>query len=149
MKNWEAFEAEIKKIGEVDFAYLDGTVLPCEDVPSCNGCSFEPPYDYSCAYIRMLWLYDEAEPMLTPEEKAFVDMLENGYVARDKNGSLLLFDSEPHRLNIYWTNAKIDSEGHHMYGRRCTEMNKDKFKFIQWENEPYKIEDLKRLKVQK
>lgn len=76
MKNWEVFEKEIKEIGAVDFAYVDGTVLPCEDVPSCNGCSFEPPYDYSCAHIRMLWLYDEAEPMLTPEEKAFVDMLE-------------------------------------------------------------------------
>lgn len=149
MKNWEMYESEIKKIGEIDFGYVDGMVLPCDDIPSCVGCGFEPPDNYSCGHIRMLWLYDETAPTLTREEKIFVDMLKDGYIARDKSGLLLLFDGEPQRLNINWTNATIDSEGCFMHGRRCTKIAKEKFQFIQWENEPYKVEDLKKLRVQK
>ena len=48
MKNWEMYESEIKKIGEIDFGYVDGMVLPCDDIPSCVGCGFEPPDNYSC-----------------------------------------------------------------------------------------------------
>lgn len=142
MKNWEYWEKELRAIGNFDFAVVNGMVKSCSGT-CCDDCKFGN--SCNCNDGRLTWLYSDKEPTLTQEEKTFVDMLKDGYIARDKSGLLLLFDGEPQRLNIVWTNATIDSEGCFMHGRRCTKIDKEKFQFIQWENEPYKVEDLKKI----
>ena len=56
-----------------------------------------------------------------------------GWVARDKNGMLHLFDVEPKRIGDYWWNRDYNSEP------IC---NEEAFPDITWESDPIEVEIL-------
>lgn len=57
------------------------------------------------------------------------------YIARDKSGSLFLYDTKPTKYDKQWDNANNETTGFTMYSNL--------FKFIKWRDEkPYLIQDL-------
>lgn len=132
MKNWEYWEKELRVIGNFDFAVVDGVVKSCSGT-CCDTCKFK--YACNCNDGRLTWLYSDNEPTLTQKEKVFVDMLNYGYIARDENGYLYLYEAKPHKDYKEYT------------GSEYIKIDENYFKFIQWESEPWSIEDLKKLKV--
>ena len=64
---------------------------------------------------------------------------ENKYIARDKNGNLFTYKSEPHKSFNVWGSSD--------YFSLALRYNIE-FPMIQWgDNEPWLIEDLKKLEV--
>ena len=94
-----------------------------------------------CNHARMTWLLSEyVEPILLNELeyniiKFIKDNTKISYIARDKDGTLFLYDSEPHKskANDWWLGKGSTP---------FTPFNK-MFSFIKWEDEePYSISDI-------
>lgn len=70
------------------------------------------------------WLYSEYQepaPKLTKAEKGFCEILDGGYIARDKNGDLYLYNNPPYVTETDWRE----------YGH-CTRLCTKFFPFITW-----------------
>lgn len=87
------------------------------------------------------WLYSEYQeptPKLTKAEKGFCEIIKDGYIARDKNGELYLYNNPPYVTATDWREC-----GH------CTRLCSNFFPFITWESNRYwSIEDLFKLEVE-
>lgn len=82
-------------------------------------------------------------PKLTKRERAFCEAVPAGWIARDENGKLHLFDlvSEPYKQNRGWLKRSVS----------CNHIRLDgaEFRFIKWEDEkPWSVEDLLKLEVE-
>ena len=88
------------------------------------------------------WLYSEYQeptPKLTKAEKGFCEIIKDGYIARDKNGDLYLYNNPPYVTETDWR----ANYGH------CTRLCSNFFPFITWESNRYwSIEDLFKLEVE-
>lgn len=148
MKNWEKYETELKKIGDFRFGIVEGTLLSCDDL-DCAECNFgfREGDMYDCYYLKLLWLYNEVTPMLTQEEKTFVDTLKDGYIARDKNLTLSLFPTKPKTYLSIWVSVIKNDDDGLVVDRHCVPIDWEKFQFIKWLDEPWSVKDLKKLKV--
>lgn len=142
MKNWEKYAEDISKTAVGYFALTkSGEITSCTSV-SCGYCQFRG--DGDCGSTALNWLYSEyepPEPKLTAQDKAFLDCIEmNGYIARDKIGSLFCYLCKPTKdleVEGEWNDAD------------CFALNKHLFKFISWEDEkPWLISELKNLEVE-
>lgn len=149
MKNREKFAKEILDIackGNTITVTKDNKVVCCDDI-KCEQCLFYKTNDYgSHCDDEALMRWSESEyverPTITSREKNFLDLLlpNYKYIAREKNGFLLVYTEKPIKILETWGLAN------------CALMNMFdiKFDFIKWEDkEPWRIEDLKKLEVKK
>ena len=149
MKNREKFAKEILDIackGNIITVTKDNKVVCCDDI-KCGQCLFYKTDDYgSHCDDEALMRWAESEyvetPVITSKEKKFLDLLlpNYKYIAREKNGFLLVYTEKPIKILETWGLAN------------CALMNMldIKFDFIKWEDkEPWRIEDLKKLEVKK
>lgn len=142
MINAEKYKDELKSLNEVDklwysaFNKRNMTFGSCLDV-KCENCAFNG--GKGCNNARYNWLLSEyIEPIEVSEFeynilKYLADETRYMYVARDKKGSLYLYDAEPIKGDLWWR------------GNGATQFiafNKV-FQFIKWEDaEPIAIKDI-------
>lgn len=151
MKNREKFAKEILDIacsGRSIAVTKDNKVVCCDDI-ACEQCLFNI-YDNECSCDDNdieRWAESEyvEEPKytITSREQKFLDTLvpDCKYIARDKDNLLYVYYDKPIRGNKFW---KSDYASHDM----PKDMYGDVFSFIKWEDEePWSIEDLKKLEV--
>lgn len=112
--------------------------LRCEEcVRNSDGnCGDDALYKWAMAeYIE--------QPKISKKDRAFLDYLKEEYkfIVRDKNGMLFAYEAQPRKLEKYW----------YLSNCGCIGLNKRlnvDFPMAKWEdNEPWKIEDLKKLEV--
>lgn len=154
MKNREKFAKEILNIacnGGVIAVTKDNKVVCCRDI-NCEQCLFHKGDDYG-GYCddteRIRWVESEyvVKPTIISREKKFLDALLPSckYIARDINNDLYIYYNKPRRnsmnMNEYW----ITDDSNYFYVSK--DMYGDMFNFIKWEEEPWIIEDLKKLEV--
>lgn len=144
MLNAEKYRDELKSLNDEDklwcsaFNKYDMTFDSCLDV-KCENCAFSG--GKGCNNARYNWILSEyVETILLTELeynilKFLSDNTSNMYIARDKKGSLYLYDFEPCKSN---TDSWWIGKG----ATQLTPFNK-LFKFIKWEDEePYAIKDI-------
>ncbi len=139
MTNFEKYKDEILPLAKNNraFAFHINKITDCQ-LSGCKNCIFTG----ACIANRIKWLYEEYQepaPKLTKAEKGFCEILDDGYIARDKNGDLYLYNNPPHVTETDW---RAD------YGH-CTRLCTKFFPFITWEsNRNWSIEDLLKLEVE-
>lgn len=107
------------------------------------------PYGWNhVGYINEYYTYEEAHakveawekkknaPKLTPKERAFCEVIQSGYIARDEDGQISWYGFEPCKEHTAWI------------GPNWNALKENEFPFIKWEDEkPWSIEDLLKLEV--
>ena len=155
MKNREKFAKEILDIacnGRSIAVTKDNKVVCCSDI-SCESCMFDSCGKHigrSRVYIDRLREWTESEYVekftITSREKKFLDLIKEKYtyIARDKDGLLVVYTRKPEKRTTYWLVSDILNGAEHLYIKAF----KVNFDFIKWEDEkPWLIEDLKKLEV--
>lgn len=139
MTNFEKYKDEILLLAKNNrgFAFHMNKITDCK-LSGCKNCIFTG----TCIANRIKWLYEEYQepaPKLTKTEKGFCEIIKDGYIARDKNGDLYLYNNPPYVTETDW---RAD------YGH-CTRLCTKFFPFITWEsNRNWSIEDLLKLEVE-
>lgn len=137
MTNFEKYKDEILILAKNNrgFAFRMNKITACK-LTGCENCIFTG----SCIANRIKWLYEEYQeptPKLTKAEKGFCEIIKDGYIARDKNGDLYLYNNPPYVTETDWREC-----GH------CTRLCTKFFPFITWESgKAWSIEDLLKLEV--
>ena len=140
MTNLEKHKKEILYIAKnnAKMAVSKKSLKPqyCIDT-ECTQCLFNPE---DCDMAIIEWFcqeYQEPAPKLTKKERVFCEIVRHGYIARDKDGSLCVYDSFPVQRILSWFEdlwIKIDP---------------DTFRFITWESgKVWSIESLLKLEVE-
>lgn len=155
MKNREKFAKGILDLackGKIIAVTKDNKVVCCDDI-NCEQCLFNKTDDY-VGYCddekRMQWSESEyvepkPKPTITSREKNFLDSILSNfrYIARGINNDLYIYYNKPRRnsMNGFWTT----DDGNYYVSRN---IYGNMFDFIKWEDEePWSIEDLKKLEV--
>jgi hypothetical protein len=145
MKNKEKFAKEIVEIAcDGDDIAIDkrtGKVSSCTHVP-CSNCLF---CKNGCAKGRRKWAESEyiEKPVISKRDREFLGHIREEYkfVARDENGKLFIYETQPKKGKTYWYLT------YDMYSCLNRYYNVD-FPMVKWEDsEPWLIEDLKKLEV--
>ena len=128
MTNFEKYKDEILEISRTQAIAINKRRNAPEKC-SCSVCSecllHEGRYCNQKAMFQWLYSeYQEPAPKLTKAEKGFCEIIKDGYIARDKNGDLYLYNNPPYVTETDW---RADY-GHCM--RLCTKF----FPFITWES---------------
>lgn len=150
MKNKEKFAKEILDIacnGKSIAITKENKIVCCSDI-SCGSCMFDSRVKHiECSQACREWAESEyvEKPTITSREKAFLNALifRCDYIARDGNNSLYVYCNKPIRnsMNKSWI---IDGDSYYV----SKDMYGDVFSFIKWDDEePWSIEDLKKLEV--
>jgi len=146
MKNKEKYAKEIVDIAcdGSNIALSKDTAKPikCNSI-RCYKCAFRFSNGDECYTARRKWAESEyiEKPVISKKDVMFLEYLkeENKYIARDKNGNLFTYKSEPHKSFNVWGSSD--------YFSLALRYNIE-FPMIQWgDNEPWLIEDLKKLEV--
>lgn len=144
MTNFEKYKDEITKIVYEEGKSIareknTGRLTCCGDI-NCVCCQF---FYGNCVVNMFKWMFEEYQepvPKLTKAEKGFCEVIKDGYIARDKNGDLYLYNNSPYVTETDWRAAGYD---------RCTRLCSEFFPFITWEsNKAWSIEDLLKLEVE-
>lgn len=138
--NFEYFKDEILKIAQKDTipTLVQGKLVGCSSV-DCNECDFE---SRKCRKARIEWLYAEhiESPKLTKRERAFCEVVQTGWITRNKNGGIHWRDNEPEKNESCWYGKTIAIPLNVLI-RGC-------FSFVKWEDEkPWLVADLLKLEV--
>ena len=145
MKNREKFAKEILDIvckGNRFAVTKLGKIDRCDRI-GCAECLF----DDNCAVGLEQWSESEyiEKPTITSKEKAFLYLLlpKWKYIARDSDyNRLSLYPDKPSKKSTYWS-SETKYENRIRY-----DVFNVKFDFVKWEDEePWSIEDLKKLEV--
>lgn len=153
MKNKEKYMTEIIDAcldGMTIAVKADGKPCICQKT-SCKECIF---YDrtnpYTCLSRDKVRAWADSEyierPVISKRDKAFLKYLREEYefIARDENGTLFVYETQPKKVNACWNSVGLISE-RYLYVNR--NFNVD-FPMIKWsDEEPWTIEDLKKLEV--
>ena len=137
MTNLEKWKEELLKIKYDRINYLHPAVVNGKPVHcagmNCSDCDLNSP----CSDSFIKWLFNEyTEPKkLTRRQRAFCEAVEKGWIARDRQGSIYIFDKKPYKRETVWykeTNVM------------CIQASFfPEFPFIKWEDaEPYSIEEM-------
>lgn len=148
MTNFEYYKEEIKALN-YDFAYANGKITKCTCGICGEKCKFyDDNYDddKDCETNKIEWLYSEhkEQPKLTQNERKLCEILKDGYIVRDKTGSVCVKIKKPFKLvsEGYW-----DAYGEYFYIIYRI-FNDCDFSFIKWEDdEPWAVSDLLKLEV--
>lgn len=145
MKNKEKYAKEIVEIAcsghSIAIIKESGNIVSCGDI-KCNLCLFYNSND--CYEKTRDWAESEyiEKPAISKRDRAFLEYLDaNYYMARDLNGGLYVYISKPHKLIDCWESAGCEVD------KTLRIFNID-FPMVKWkDNEPWLIEDLKKLEV--
>ena len=153
MKNREKFYKEILDIacnGRIMAVKKDNEVVCCDNI-NCESCMFDSSIDHigrsqACSDRLREWSESEyvEKPTITSREKNFLDLLlpKWKYIARDSNNELYIYNEKPERRDYDW----YSNDG--ILCRISTRFFGNMFDFIKCEDEePWSIEDLKKLEV--
>lgn len=149
MKNKEKFAKEIFDIAcrgdSIAVTIANNEIVPCGSI-ECEKCIFKVKEYEECSNKIKKWCESEyvERPTITSREKAFLDLLlfRCKYIARDKNNSLFIYDDKPRCVDGFWgtNNFNYSYISENSFGNM--------FDFIKYDDEePWKIEDLKKLEV--
>lgn len=152
MKNKEKFAKEIFDIAcrgdSIAITMTNNEIVPCESI-DYEKCIFKVEEYEKCSDKIKKWCESEyvEKPTLTKNEKSYLDILLDNfkYIARDEDGTLVAFSTCPVKGNSIWYN--YENKG--IYCIITTKNFKNiTFDFIRWmDEEPWSIEDLKKLEV--
>lgn len=137
MTNFEKYQKEILNIvSKQSLAVKEGKPASCDET-NCNECMLEAT---QCVRELIKWLYAEAKLILTAKERAFCEIVGEGYISRDKDGELFYSQSDkPYKDDEIWVvdcNDYITLPG-------------DLLEFITWEDEePWAVKELLKLEVE-
>ena len=146
MKNKEKYSKKIVKLAcdgnDIAVDKRTGKVDSCLCIP-CSNCLFNDSKD--CDKGRREWAESEyiEKQVISKRDRAFLDFLigKYEYIARDENDILCAYESEPFKKGAYWY---WDNSS---YFRLNPHFDVD-FQMVKWsDEEPWLIEDLKRLEV--
>lgn len=150
MKNREKFAKEIFDIAckgsRIAVKHNSDIPCVCGDI-ECEECLFDV-YDDCEDYIKD-WCESEyiekPKYTITSKEKKFLDLIlpEWKYIARDNDcNRLFIYTDKPSKKSTYWLSETKDANT-----VRCDVFDV-KFDLIKWDDEePWSIEDLKKLEV--
>ena len=146
--NFEFYKDEILKcLSENNIAIKNNKPVKC--VGDCNSCIRDSEIGICMDKPFFEWLCAEhiEQPKLTKRERAFCEVVQTGWIARDKSGDLYWYgDCEPVKNGASWTREKE-------HVKRLKEFNEINeawgiFGFIKWKDEkPWSIEDLLKLEA--
>ena len=149
MKNKEKFAKEIFDIAcrgdSIAVTIANNEIVPCGSI-ECEKCIFKVKEYEECSNKIKKWCESEYVERLTitSREKAFLDLIlfRCKYIARDKNNSLFIYNDKPRCVDGFWgtNNFNYSYISENSFGNM--------FDFIKYDDEePWKIEDLKKLEV--
>lgn len=149
MKNKEKFADKI-----IDFACTGeriavnnkGEVVSCINMGLCENCKFG--MEKECESAIRKWLEEEyvEPPVISKRDRAFLEYIreDRKYIARDENGNIFVYGTKPIKSTTCWNMNSLVSDG-------CLYLNRHfdvDFPMVKWaDEEPWKIEDLKKLEV--
>lgn len=148
MKNKEKYAKEILEIacsGDVlAISKVTGKPISCKNT-SCEDCECYNAFLVCEEEYLKDWAESEyiEKPVISKRDKSFLDYLIEKYkfVARDENGELFVYKTQPEKLEEYW----------YLPHGRCISLNRHfnvDFPMVKWEDDkPWLIEDLKKLEV--
>lgn len=151
MKNKEKFAKEIVELAcnESDIAVSKATGNPIDcSIIECDCCALYEGGTYNddtCRGAFREWAESEyiEKPVISKRDRAFLDFLmgKYKYIARDKTSFLYVYSKKPDKRDIFWAR----NSGEYF----CLDNSIDvDFPMVKWEDEePWLIEDLKKLKV--
>lgn len=150
MTNYEYFKDEIIDIiacREITIALRDGRPVPCCQV-RCYDCEFcENDSFGGCNSARKAWLNAEhiEKPKLTKKERQFCELVETGWITRDKGvEDLMLHKDKPVKGSFQW-----NSNRHLYHSDKVLDIFGFNFSFITWDDkEPWSVEDLLKLEYE-
>lgn len=140
MTNFEKYKDEILEISRTQAIAINKRRNAPEKC-SCSVCSecllHEGRYCNQKAIFQWLYSeYQEPAPKLTKAERGFCEILQKGYIARDKNGNLFVYDALPRRSKLMWS------------GLNWRQLDCSFYPFITWKSgKAWSIEDLLKLEV--
>ena len=150
MKNWEKYEKQIKENGLAHIAVTkNGKMKMCNK--ECDDCIFNDNENTHCSDSFLDWLYEEATPWLTKQERTILEAFGetaylplNLHIARDNEG-LFLYTIKPEKFLSAW--MAPHSKDDNIFNKIA--LNKNLFKFITcYDEETWSIEDLLKLEVE-
>lgn len=140
MTNFEFWKGRLAEIAEEneDVAIFAGKPIECCRMEDCKNC-----YRHgNCTDgVLIKWLLEEhiEKPKLTKKERMFCELVETGWITRDRNGAIWWGYKRPTKKVCSWIGA-----GATLYAGAIA-----KFSFIKWEDEePWSVEDLLKLEVE-
>lgn len=114
----------------------------CEEIGCCDCCfgDYVPCEEAVCEWAESEYI---EQPKISKKDRSFLDYLKEEYkfIARDRNCKLFIYEAQPIRREKYW----YLSNGHCLGLNRC--LRNIDFPMVKWEDEPWLIEDLKKLEV--
>ena len=147
MLKFEKHKDKMLKLVDRDngFAVKNNEPASCNDV-KCEECEIRPSKTgFLCSSGIIRWLYEEYTPplpKLTKRERAFCEAVGRGWLTRDDNGYLVLFDRKPEKGSHMWMNEGANTLYFYMPFF-------PKFEFITWEDEePHSIEEMLKWEVE-
>lgn len=141
MTNFEKYKDEILGISRTQAIAINKRRNAPEKCSNsvCSECLLhEGRYCNQKAIFQWLYSeYQEPAPKLTSAERGFCEVIKDGYIARDKNGELYLYNNPPYVTETDWREC-----GH------CTKLCSNFFPFITWKSgKAWSIKDLLKLEV--
>lgn len=140
MLNIEKYWDEIFDMG-LFFAKEKGKLCSCNGT-KCKDCDFYTEEGGMCRKNKLDWLCSEyvEKPTLTEQEWHYCMSAQTGWIARDKNRRVFVYNKKPKKNEANWgINGDFYSVSPNL-----------SFDFIEWEDdEPWAVEDLLKLEVRK
>ena len=155
MTNFEFYKEDILKFidNDINFGLFNDKIVDCNEL-KCGECDFCGD-DGACTTKKFKWLYEEyiERQKITKKERLFCELMEAGWIARDRNGRLFYYSLYPEKTlnsNSCWypTSASINIVNFKI--SECHNLDTYKsFSFVKWEDEQaWSIEDLLKLEVE-
>lgn len=146
MKNKEKYAKEIMNIAcsgdSIAVMKKSGRIVSCNGI-KCSLCLF---CDGDCSKEKIReWAESECteKPVISKRDREFLGYIREEYkfVARDENGKLFIYETQPRKGKTYWYLT------YDRYSCLNRYYNVD-FPMVKWsDEEPWLIEDLKKLEV--
>lgn len=149
MKNKEKYEKQILTFAcKIETFGVDEETREVEECIhiKCSKCKFYA-LDKTCEECRREWAESEyiGKPVINKRDRAFLEYIGTGinYITRDMDGGLFIYISKPHKLIDCWESSECESD-------KSLKFFKLDFPMVKWaDEEPWIIEDLKKLEVVK
>lgn len=139
---WKDTLAEIVETGGAgaNVAIVNDKPVRCSEIHDCKKCD----RCGKCNEATLIkWLMEKhiEKPKLTKKERMFCELVETGWIARDKDNKIWLHFNNPTKRADEWYGV-----GYSMYH---VFKGVTPFSFIKWEDEePWAVEDLLKLEVE-
>lgn len=155
--NYEYFKDELINLfsdynsQQSGIAVVDGRPVSCIGA-DCSECELSGCAPHDCLSKRKAWLNAEhiEKPKLTKKERQFCELVETGWIARDKDGKSYYATQKPYKSesSLYNPGEWVVPGGHN-YTKLRDICGYKTFSFITWDDkEPWSVEELLKLEVE-